>query len=70
MSTTISVETFRKALAEMIIIDELPFRYVEGYRFKKYVTTLQPKLRLKDISSRQTMARDVIGIYNSERERS
>ena len=53
----------------MIIIDELSFRHVEGYGFKKYVTTLQLKLRLKDISSRQTMTRDVIGIYNSEREK-
>ena len=40
MSTTFFVEASRKALAEMIIIDELLFRYVEGYRFKKYVTTL------------------------------
>ena len=54
----------------MIIIDKLPFRCVEGYGFKKYVTTLQPKLRLKDIPSRQTVARDVIRIYDSERERS
>ena len=54
----------------MIIIDKLPFMCVEGYGFKKYVTTLQPKLRLKDIPSRQTVARDVIRIYNSERERS
>nr|XP_023928812.1 zinc finger BED domain-containing protein RICESLEEPER 1-like [Quercus suber] len=69
VSTTFSVEASRKALAEMIIIDELPFRCVKGYGFKKYVTTLQPKLRLKDIPSRQTMARDVIGIYNSEREK-
>ena len=52
MSTTFSVEASRKALAEMIIIDELPFRCVEGYGFKKYVTTLQPKLLLKDIPSR------------------
>ena len=69
VSTTFSVEASRKALAEMIIIDELPFRCVEGYGFKIYVTTLQPKLRLKDIPSRQTVARDVIGIYNSEREK-
>ncbi|XP_030964134.1 zinc finger BED domain-containing protein RICESLEEPER 2-like [Quercus lobata] len=69
VSTTFSVEASRKALAEMIIIDELPFRCVEGYGFKKYVTTLQPKLRVKDIPSRQTVARDVIGIYNSEREK-
>ena len=52
VSTTFSVEASRKALAKMIIIDELPFRCVEGYGFKKYVTTLQPKLRLKDIPSR------------------
>ena len=69
MSTTFIVEASRKALVEMIIIDELPFRCVEGYEFKKYVTTLQPKLRLKDIPSHQTVARDVIDIYNNEREK-
>ena len=69
MSTSFSVEASRKVLAEMIIIDELPFRYVKGYGFKKYVTTLQPKLQLKDIPSRQTVARDMIDIYNSEREK-
>ena len=68
VSTSFSVEASRKALAEMVIIDELPFRYVEGYGFKKFVSTLQPKLRLKDTPSRQTVARDVISIYNSERE--
>ena len=67
MSTTFFVEASRKAPAKMIIIDELPFRCVEGYGFKKYVTTLQPKLHLKDIPSRQNVAKDVIGIYNSER---
>ncbi|XP_030939625.1 zinc finger BED domain-containing protein RICESLEEPER 2-like [Quercus lobata] len=69
VSTTFSVEASRKALAEMIIIDELHFRCVEGYGFKKYVTTLQPKLRVKDIPSRQTVARDIIGIYNTERKK-
>ena len=69
MSTTFIVEASRKALVEMIIIDELPFRCIEGYEFKKYVTTFQLKLRLKDIPSRQTIAKDVIGIYNSEREK-
>ena len=69
VSTSFSVEASRKALAGIIIIDELPFRYVEGYGFKKYVTTLQPKFCLKDIPSHQTVARDVIGIYISEREK-
>ena len=70
MSTAFIVEASSTTLVEMIIIDELPLRCVEGYDFKKYVTTLQPKLRLKDIPSRQTVARDVIRIYDSERERS
>ena len=69
VSITFTFEAFRKALTEIIIIDELHFRCVEGYGFKKYVTTLQPKLRLTDILSHQTVARDVIGIYNSEREK-
>ena len=47
----------------------MPFRCVEGYGFKKYVTTLQSKLRLKDIPSHQIVDRDVIDIYNSERQK-
>ena len=69
VSTTFTIEASRNALAKMIIIDELSFRCFEGYGFKKYVTTLQPKLHLKDISSCQIVPRDVIGIYNSEREK-
>ena len=53
----------------MVIIDELPFRFVEGYGFQRYATTLQPKLRISDIPSHQTMAKDVIGIYGVEREK-
>ena len=68
VSTTFAIEASRKALAEMIIIDELSSRCIEGYGFKIYVTTLQPKLHLKDIPSRQTV-RDVIDIYNSEGEK-
>ena len=30
MSTTFTIKAFRKALAEIIIIDNLPFRFVEG----------------------------------------
>ena len=67
--TAFTVETSRKTLAEMVIIDELPFRFVERYGFQRYATTLQPKLRIRDIPSRQTVARDVIGIYGVEREK-
>ena len=53
----------------MVIIDELPFRFVEGYAFQRYSTTLQLKLRIRDISFRQTVAKDVIDIYGVEREK-
>ena len=33
------------------------------------MTTLQSKLRIRDIPSRQTVARDVINIYGVEREK-
>ena len=52
-----TVEASRKALAEMIIIDELSFRFVQGYGFQRYSTILLPKLRIRDILSRQTVLR-------------
>ena len=67
--TAFTVEASRKALTEIIILDELPFRFVEGYGFQRYSTTLQPKLQIRDIPSRQTVARDVIGINGVEREK-
>ncbi|XP_050277953.1 zinc finger BED domain-containing protein RICESLEEPER 2-like [Quercus robur] len=66
--TAFTIEASRKALTEMVIIDELPFRFVEGYGFQRYATTLQPKLQIRDIPSHQTVARDVIDIYGVERE--
>ena len=47
----------------------MPFRFVEGYGFKRYSTILQPKLQIRDIPSRKTVARDVIGIYGVEKEK-
>ena len=38
--TAFTVEASRKALAEMIIIDKLPFRFVERYGFQIYSSTL------------------------------
>ncbi|KAI8555181.1 hypothetical protein RHMOL_Rhmol05G0155100 [Rhododendron molle] len=38
-----SVEACRKALAEMIILDKLPFRFVEGQGFKRFKYVVQPK---------------------------
>ena len=35
-----TVETSRKAFIEMVIIDKFPFRFVEAYRFQRFLTTL------------------------------
>ncbi|KAK1390076.1 hypothetical protein POM88_018254 [Heracleum sosnowskyi] len=53
-------EDCRKALAEMIIRDELSFRFVEGEGFIAYSKTLEPRFT---IPSRVTIARDCMKIY-------
>ncbi|CAI8615833.1 unnamed protein product [Vicia faba] len=49
------VEACRKALARMIIVDELPFKFVEGEGFLHFMSFVQPKL---SIPKRITIARD------------
>jgi hypothetical protein len=63
--TTFTVEAGRKAIAEMIILDELPFTFVENYGFRKLLKVLQPKFKI--ISSCKTIAKEVVSIYNIER---
>ena len=36
-------EACKKALAEMIILDELSFRFMEGIGFRKFMSVAQPK---------------------------
>jgi hypothetical protein len=50
-----SIEDYHKALAEMVIIDEMPFRSVEGEGFRRYSKVLQPRF---EPPSRITVARD------------
>lgn len=37
MPVTLSIEACRQALTEIIILDELPFRFVEGKGFRKFM---------------------------------
>lgn len=55
----------RKVLARMIIMDELPFKFVEGDGFKLFMAIACPKFR---IPSRWTVARDCVELYRIERE--
>ncbi|XP_073061975.1 zinc finger BED domain-containing protein RICESLEEPER 2-like [Primulina eburnea] len=55
----------RKALTKMIIMDELPFKFVERDGFKLFMATTCPKFR---IPSRWSVARDCVELYRIERE--
>ncbi|XP_031099749.1 zinc finger BED domain-containing protein DAYSLEEPER-like [Ipomoea triloba] len=57
-------DLIRRALAEMIIVDELPFRIVEGQGFRKFVLVCCPMFK---IPSRWTINRDIFKIFSDER---
>jgi len=59
-----NVEDYHKALAKMVIIDEMPFRSVEGEGFKRYSKVLQPRF---EVPSRITVARDCMQRYVEEK---
>ncbi|KAH0636238.1 hypothetical protein KY289_036153 [Solanum tuberosum] len=57
-------EVCRRALVEMIILDELPFSFVEKEGFKKFMSKVQPLFR---IPSRRTITRDAYEVYGELR---
>ncbi|XP_060212248.1 zinc finger BED domain-containing protein DAYSLEEPER-like [Lycium barbarum] len=57
-------QLIRRALVEMIIIDELPFSFVEKEGFKKFMQVAQP---LFQVPSRRTVTRDCYGRYDELR---
>ena len=54
----------RESIAEIIIIDELPFRFVENMGFRLMIFVCCPSLNMP---SRTTIARDVYNLYVDER---
>ncbi|XP_058109873.1 zinc finger BED domain-containing protein DAYSLEEPER-like [Magnolia sinica] len=56
----------REALAKMIIVDELPFKFVKHEGFRYFCSVMQPNFK---ILSRTTMARDCMALYVSERKK-
>lgn len=59
-------EECRKALCRMIIIDELPFRFVEKEGFKQFMKVAQPCFR---IPSRTTVTRDCFDLFDEEKHK-
>ncbi|XP_062114041.1 zinc finger BED domain-containing protein RICESLEEPER 2-like [Humulus lupulus] len=58
-------EACRVSLTQYIVLDEFPFRHVEGEGFKRFVKTLQPRF---EIPSRMTVSRDVLKLYKEEKK--
>ena len=53
------------ALARMIIVDELPFRFVEHGGFIDFMAEIEPRFK---VPSRVTIARDCLRVYIREKE--
>ena len=53
-------ESIRTALSNMIIVDELPFKFVEGEGFKNFINISCPRFK---IPSRWTVSRDCYNAY-------
>ena len=60
-----SKEACKLACAKMIILDELPFSFVEGRGFKYFCGVACPKF---DPPSRRTIARDIYQLYLDEKK--
>ena len=58
-----SEEMIRLALARMIIIDELPFKFVEWQGFQEFMKIVEPWF---PIPHRTTIARACVKIYSTE----
>ena len=58
-----SEERIRLALARMIIIDELPFKFVEHQGLQEFMEIVEPRF---PIPHRTTIARACMKIYSSE----
>ena len=61
--TNSSKEKIKLALARMIIIDELPFRYMEHQGFKKFMEVVEPRFPILHCT---TIIRACIRVYSSE----
>ena len=58
-----SEERIRLALARMIIIDELPFKFVEHQGFQEFMEIVEPRFPIPHCT---TIARACMKIYSSE----
>lgn len=56
----------RRAISKMIIVDELPFRFVEGEGVQDFMKTIEPRL---SVPFRYTVMKDCVRLFISEKEK-
>ncbi|XP_074352250.1 zinc finger BED domain-containing protein RICESLEEPER 1-like [Apium graveolens] len=66
VSIKVDVKLITKTIAEMIIIDELPFKHFDGLGFQHLMALAFPKFKLP---SRFTVQRDCFGIFCAEKRK-
>jgi hypothetical protein len=59
-------QKIRTAIAKMIIVDELPFKFVDGEGFQDFMKTVEPRF---SIPSRFTVMKDCYKLFLSEKEK-
>ncbi|EPS61600.1 transposase, partial [Genlisea aurea] len=59
-------ETIRKALVELVVGAELPFKFVTRHEFKHFMNIVCPKFK---VPSRWTVQRDVYELFCSQKEK-
>jgi hypothetical protein len=59
-------EVSRRALAEMIILDELPFSFIENEGFRHFCESLQPKFK---VISRITITKNILQLFAIEKQK-
>jgi len=66
VTTFFSQQVCREACTKMLIIDELPFKFIENEGFRHFCSVSCPKF---DPPSRVTVARDIYQLYLEEKKK-
>ena len=67
MPWVFNFEECKKALVEMIILDELFFRFVKGFGFRKFMSITQP--RFNPIPCRTTISKTCFRMFLGEKQK-
>jgi hypothetical protein len=64
--TKYNAEKIKASISKMIIVDELPFRFVDGEGFQEFMNMVEPRFK---IPSRVTVMKDCVSLYMAEKEK-